>query len=70
LVFEIVKKGENGWRVEIGDTQGRGLDASGLFDKGQQQAEGVTATGHGLRAGAFMPAEMVGKAGLDVGSKG
>ena len=56
--------------VQVGHPEGRGLDARGLFDKGQQQAERVAATGQGLGTGALMATEMVGKEGLDMGRKG
>ena len=66
----VVEKGEEGRCVQVGHPEGRGLDARGLFDKGQQQAERVAATGQGLGTGALMAPEMVGKEGLDMGRKG
>ena len=44
LLLQVVEKGEEGRGVQVGHGEGRGLDARGLFDKGQQQAERVAAT--------------------------
>lgn len=68
-VFELVQEGTDECSVEIAEVETAGLGAGPLGGEGEQEAEGVSVSGDGVRAGSALADQPVGEECLECRGK-